>query len=171
MMIAETERLRVRYLRDDDFQEMHALCSDPLAMRFMGDGSTLTAEQVTTWIEKSQWNYQDHRFGCFAVETRAERQFVGFCGLVYPHEHQNHVEIIYAFSQPHWGKGYATEAARAVLDYGFTRCNLPRIVATIVPANTASRRIAEKLGMRFVGIVQDAGEDVAFYELLNPQQH
>ena len=146
METLETDRLRIRPLRDEDLDELHEVCGDPELMRYVGDGRPLSREQTGRWIEKSQANYREHGFGCAAVVARDGGRFLGYCGLVYGHGGAE-VEIIYALKREFWGGGLASEAARAVLEYGFRECGLSRIVATVDPSNTASVRIVEKLGM------------------------
>ncbi|HWS56158.1 MAG TPA: GNAT family N-acetyltransferase [Pyrinomonadaceae bacterium] len=146
METIETERLRIRRLRDEDLDGLYEVCGDPELMRYVGDGRPLTREQTRRWIEKSQGNYERHGFGCAAVVLKDGGRFAGYCGLVYGHGGAD-VEIIYALKREFRGAGLAGEAARAVIEYGFAECGLSRIVATIDPANAASVRVADKLGM------------------------
>ena len=146
MEILETDRLFIRGLRADDLDELYEVCGDPELMRHVGDGRPLTREQTRQWIEKSQDNYRRHGFGCAAVVAKDGSRFAGYCGLVYGPGGAD-MEIIYALKKQYWGAGLASEAAAAMIEYGFGKCRLKRIVATIDPANRASVRIAEKLGM------------------------
>ncbi len=145
MMVFETERLVVRHLRGEDLDEFAALCGDPVAMRYMGDGRPLTREQTATWIDVSETNYRTRGYGCFAVTIKPEDRLIGFCGLVGP-PRQELIELIYAFAQPYWARGLATEVARAAIAYGFERHRLDRIEATIYPAIHSSKRVLEKIG-------------------------
>lgn len=167
--VFETERLLVRQLQDDDFEAFHALNSAPDIVQFMGDGEPLTAEQTRGWIETSQNNYRTQGFGCFAITSRRDSQFVGFGGLVYPPDGSPRVEIIYAFKRPYWGQGLASEFAAAMLDTGFQRWRLPRIEATIDPRNQASIKVVQKVGMQFVrSDVDEHNQPTEFYALDNP---
>lgn len=157
MQVFETERLVVRYLEDADLPDFYAVCSDPVAMKYMGDGEPLTEEQTALWIQKSKANYSDHAFGCMAVISKQHNSFTGFCGLVYA-PGSTDVEIIYALAQPYWGQGLATEVAMSMLKFGLDQCNLPEILATIDPQNTNSVKVVEKLGMTFVGERIDEGD-------------
>lgn len=151
MTLFETARLRARHFEERDAEALYAICRDPLAMRWMGDGEPLSFEQCQEWITISQRNYATRGYGASAVELRAAAGLIGFCGLVYA-PGSSQPEIIYAFGQPWWGQGYASEIVPAMLDYGATACGLTRILATIDPLNLASCRVAEKAGMRFVGL-------------------
>jgi ribosomal-protein-alanine N-acetyltransferase len=148
MNILETERLIVRHLRADDLDEMYAICSDPELMRMVGDGQPLAKESVRRWIEKSLDNYSRRGFGCSAVISKSDDSFIGFCGLVCA-PGSDEPEIIYVLKKEYWGQGMATEVARAMIDYGFTKHKLKRIIATIDPENFASIKIVEKIGMKF----------------------
>lgn len=150
MQVFETKRLVVRHLEDTDLPAFHAVCSDPVAMMYMGDGEPLTEEQTALWIRRSKANYSDHDFGCMAVISKQNSSFIGFCGLVYA-PGSTDVEIIYALAQPYWGQGLATEVAGAMLKFGLEQCGLPEILATIDPQNTSSVKVVEKLGMTFAG--------------------
>lgn len=148
MKILETDRLFIRQLRPDDLDEFWAVCGDPEVMRHVGDGRPLTREQTQAWIEKSQENYRKYGFGCMAVVAREGGRLVGYCGLVSP-TGDGAAELVYAFRKQCRGKGLASEAAGAMLEFGLRRCGLKRIVATIDPDNRASVRVACKLGMRY----------------------
>ncbi len=149
MNVLETERLFIRHLRASDLDELSALCADAELMRYVGDGQPLTREQVQRWIEKSLENYSRHGLGCMAVTEKSEDRLIGYCGLVYA-QGSDEPEIIYALQKEYWGRGLASEAARAMLAYGLTKHKLPRILATIDPDNASSIRIVEKLGLKFL---------------------
>lgn len=146
METLETDRLYIRGLRADDLDELYEVCGDPELMRHVGDGRPLSREQTRHWIEKSQDNYAKHGFGCAAVVAKDGDRFAGYCGLVYGPGGAE-VEIIYALKKQYWGRGLASEAAAAMLEYGLDKCRLKRIVATVDPENRASISIVKKLGM------------------------
>ena len=143
MKTLTTPRLSIRALEQGDLAAFHAICGDATAMRLMGDGLPLTLEQTRQWIDVSQRNYELHSRGCMAVIERDTNSMIGFCGLV-AGDTSGEIELIYGFAPDHWGRGYATESAGAMLEYGQTI--LPRIIASIYPQNKASQRILEKLG-------------------------
>jgi [ribosomal protein S5]-alanine N-acetyltransferase len=168
VIVFETERLLVRYLRDDDFEVLHALCSDPEIIRYMDNGEPLMAEQTKAWIKISQENYQKRGYGCFAITSRPDSQLIGFGGLSRPASNPQ-IEIIYAFKQSCWGKGLASEFTQAMLATSFERWQIPRIEATIDPRNPASIKVVEKAGMTFVrsGMDED-GRPTHWYALDRP---
>lgn len=148
MKIVETDRLIIRYLQSEDLDEFYEICGDPEIMRYVGDGQPLSKEQTQRWIEKSQENYSKYGLGCLAVIAKDDGRLIGYCGLVNP-TIAGEAEVIYAFKKQYWGKGLASEAAKAMLDFGLKQCALKRIIATIAPSNHASIRIVEKWGMKY----------------------
>jgi len=166
MTVARTGRLVIRRLRHDDFDDFFALCGDPVAMRYMGDGQPLTGEQTQKWIEVSLANYAERGWGCFGVTTHHSDRLIGFCGFARPSDAPDVIELIYAFLPGEWGKGYATEAARAVIDVGFRQCGMTRIEATVNTANDASKRVLAKVGMVFEKqVTEEDGEKVDYYAI------
>jgi len=145
----ETKRLQIRHLIPDDLDGLAALCADPVAMQYMGDGDILTREECAGWIETCHKKYADRGYGTSGVFHGETGDFMGFCGVVRTPD-SDFDEIIYALAQPYWGKGYATEAASAMLDYVFEISALDAIYSTIHPENTTSQKMMAKLGMDFL---------------------
>ncbi|WP_247217591.1 GNAT family N-acetyltransferase [Synechococcus sp. C9] len=148
MKILETDRLVLRQLQSEDLDEFYKICGDPEIMRYVGDGQPLSREQTQRWIKKSQENYQKYGFGCSAVVAKEDAYLIGYCGFVNPTTN-GEAEIIYGFKKQYWGQGLASEAVKAMLDFGLERCGLRRVIATIDPSNQASIRIVEKCGMTY----------------------
>jgi len=146
-VVFESARLVARRLEPGDREPMLAVYGDADAMRWVGDGEPLTAEQCEQWLVVTDNNYRQRGYGMFALVDRASGEAVGFCGLVHP-AGQAQAELKYAFTRASWGRGLATEAARAMLDYGSAAHGLQEIVATVAPGNEASRRVLLKAGMR-----------------------
>jgi RimJ/RimL family protein N-acetyltransferase len=148
MQSLRTERLTLRRWRESDripFQQMNA---DRRVMEFFPE--PLTADASDALFDRVQAHIDRHGFGPFAVEHIETGTFLGFIGLFVP-EFDAHftpaVEIGWRLAFDCWGKGLATEGARAALDYGFNKLGLEQIVSFTVPANQRSRRVMEKLGM------------------------
>ena len=142
----ETARLTIRRIVPGDAEAMHAVYGDPEAMRWVGDGLPLGLERCEEWVRVTERNYAARGYGMFAIRLRDADEVIGFCGLVHPGG-QADAEIKYAFRRAHWGKGYATEVATAVLRYGASAHGLARIIATAAPENLASHRVLAKAGM------------------------
>lgn len=148
--IAATERLALRHFHILDVDPMVQVFGDPEVMRF-GDGAQ-SKEWVQAWIHTClERYYQTWGFGPFAVVQMQDQSVIGYCGLFYFPDinGQSEVEIGYRLRRSAWGKGYATEAARAVQHYAFHMLGIKRLIAMIDPSNVASIRVAQKIGMRY----------------------
>jgi RimJ/RimL family protein N-acetyltransferase len=170
----ETERLLVRRLRRDDLDDFYRICGDPDVMRHMDDGTPLTRERTSEWIDISLKNYELRGWGCLGVTDRTSDRLIGFAGYARPSDRPGIVEIIYAFLPDEWGKGYATEVAGGLIAFGFGSCGLERIEATVDPENPVSFRVLEKIGMRYDGRnASSDGELVDYFsiERMNEDPH
>lgn len=144
----ETGRLVLRRWRDGDLDLLAALNSDREVMEHMV--STLSAEETSTMIKRIESHFDENGFGLWAVELVLTGEFVGFAGLSIPRFEAHFtpaVEVGWRLSSSHWGRGYATEAAAAAMEFGFNDVGLDEIVSFAVPANTRSTRVMERLGM------------------------
>jgi ribosomal-protein-alanine N-acetyltransferase len=145
----ETERLLLREFRAEDEAAIHAYASDPEVVRLMIWGPN-TPEQTraflqTTLKSQDQW---PRPFVELAIELKPERRMIGSIGLRVKDEANRAADIGYVLARDHWGRGYMTEAGRAILDAAFGQLKLHRVWATCDPRNRASYRVMEKLGMR-----------------------
>jgi RimJ/RimL family protein N-acetyltransferase len=157
----ETERLALRRFTPDDLDKLAGLRADPEVMRYIGDQSREKVEQRLHYYIS---HYDPHGFGMWAVVHKQTGRMIGWCGLIFLDETPE-VEVGYGVSRDYWGQGLMTEAARASLRYGFEKAGLERIVAVAMPENTVSRRIMEKLGMRYEKMVHHYGHDLAYYAI------
>ena len=143
-----TDRLRLRAWRVADRAAFAALNADPIVMEHMP--ATLSSVESDALIARFEAHWRDHGFGLWAVERPEDQQFLGFVGLSRPSFEAPFtpaVEIGWRLARDEWGHGYATEAARAVLQFGFESLGLEEIVSFTVPANVRSRAVMERLGM------------------------
>ena len=160
--IFTTERLSVRHFRLDDLDDFAVLCADPQVMRYVGDGTTLPRAEVARWIGICQEKYAARGYGTSAVFER-DGDFIGYCGVVRA-PGNDFDELIYVFHRRVWGKGYASEVGRAMLEYVFAHSSLIKIYATIYPENHASVHVVTKLGFTFEREEpDDDGTPVAYY--------
>ena len=128
------------------------MCRDPEVMRYIGSGATQTHEQVVLSVQAFERAWEENGYGLFAVELVGRDQMIGFTGLAIPTflpEILPTVELGWRFARSAWGNGYATEAARAALDFALVQLRLPEVVSIYQANNHASARIIQKLGMRF----------------------
>ncbi|HZI14888.1 MAG TPA: GNAT family N-acetyltransferase [Myxococcus sp.] len=142
-----TERLLLRAWRDEDLAPYAAMCADPRVMEHFP--SPLRREESDAQVENIRRHFAERGFGLWAVEVPGVARFVGFTGLAVPRFDAHFtpcVEVGWRIAAEHWGHGYATEAARAAVGFGFERLGLGELVTFTVPANARSRRVMEKLG-------------------------
>ena len=144
---ALTERLRLRPWRDDDLADLERINSDRRFTRFLNPGGEpYSPEWTADKLARMQREWTEHGWGSWAVELRDTGRFVGRVGLQIHRLWPDDVELGWGVDPELWGRGYATEAARAVLRYAFDRCALPRVVSILHPENAPSIRVAEKIG-------------------------
>jgi len=144
-----TDRLVLRQWTDADREPFALMGADPEVMRFFP--SRLTEEQSDAFVDRASLHIAKHGWGLWVVEREGE--FLGFCGLSVPKFEADFlpgVEIGWRFAQHAWGKGSATEAARAALAYAFDVLALPEVLSFTTVCNTRSRAVMERLGMRHV---------------------
>jgi len=150
--VITTSRLLLRRWRGEDIEPFAAMCSDPEVMRYIGSGDTRTREQAAAAILTFETMWEEQGYGLFAVELLGSEQLIGFTGLAEPTflpEIMPAVEVGWRFARQSWGNGFATEAARAALDFGLVKLELPEIVSIHQVDNRASGRIMQKLRMQF----------------------
>lgn len=148
-MILTTERLLLREFVESDWEVVLAYQQDPLYLRY-NEWDSRTPEQVRGFIQMFlDHQKQDPRYKFqFAITLRPSGQFIGNCGVRKDSVEAREGDIGYELDSRYWGKGYATEAAQAVLDFGFSQLKLQRISAWCIADNIGSARVLEKLGMR-----------------------
>lgn len=150
-----TERLLLRPWRDADREPFAAMNADPRVMEHFP--RPLTREESDALAARILRGFEADGFGVWAVEAPGEANFIGFTGLARPRFEMHFtpcVEVGWRLAAPYWGRGFATEGARAALRFAFQTLKLPEVVAMVVPANRRSIRVMEKLGMH-----RDPGDD------------
>ena len=150
MLIAEAQRVFLRHFHVADLDAMAEVFGDPEVMRF-GPGPQ-SRDWVQRWLRGCLEDYyQKWGFGLWAVVHKPDRRAIGFCGLTRFDDvaGRPEVELGYRLARASWGRGLATEAARAARDYAFGVLTLPRLVSLIDPHNVASIRVAQKSGLRY----------------------
>jgi [ribosomal protein S5]-alanine N-acetyltransferase len=141
----ETERLRIRHFTADDWHAVHAYTSDARVMTYVPEGA-MTEEQTKQFIAECMTD----EARTYAVELQAEGHLIGHVGF-HPWYAPRIYEIGWVIHPQYHGRGYATEAAAALLRYGFESLSVHRVIATCQPENPASWRVMEKLGMQREG--------------------
>lgn len=166
MIVAETERLRIRKMTLDDAEFVYRLTNDPTFLAGIGDRGVRSIDDARRWLREGHWIRQEKPgHGQFVVELRASGEPIGICGLLY-RPPLDVTDIGFALLAEHHGRGYAIEAARAVLDYGYRELGLDRIHGLVSHDNPPSVRVLEKLGLRFerrVRMDPEAEQESALY--------
>ena len=174
----ETERLFLRMYRADELEEVYHLCTDADITKFFSFSNEITKKNVMASLPKRIERWRTQGFGQFGVFSKNDEKLIGYCGLQYL-DNTIEVEIYYGFFKNFWGKGFATEAAKAMLRFGFEEAKLKKIAAVIHPENLSSQKVLLKLGLvqkqnavfyntetcYFIVYNKDYKNDAAFYEL------
>jgi RimJ/RimL family protein N-acetyltransferase len=183
--VLETDRLILRRLTMDDLDSLAAIYADPDVRRYFPEG-TLTYHETK---EELEWiidvYYGRYGFGLWATIHKETGELIGRCGLLpwtviagqtggpalsTAGDHPDgpagfEVEVAYLLAKKHWRQGLGTEAAQAILDYGFEQLALTRLICLIETENEASIKVAENIGMTFDGHVEIDGEQVPRYSI------
>jgi ribosomal-protein-alanine N-acetyltransferase len=164
MREVETERLLLRQFTIDDLDDLYFIYSHPDLSKYLSNEQPLRLDQTRAAINSIIESWQQHKFGVWAVVYKKHRKLIGHCGLKFL-ENTPEVQIGYLLLKDYWRRGLGTEAAAAVLKYGFDVVKLERIVAIAKPENIASRRVMEKVGMKYEKDAYFYENDVVYYSL------
>jgi [ribosomal protein S5]-alanine N-acetyltransferase len=186
----ETERLYLRRMDDTDLEFFIGIHSDPEVSRYIGAGNPRPQAETEQWFQDIQDSYGNAELGQLTVIRKSDGARIGRCGLsdavIEKIETPGRLrkgwffsahapigvdfvqlpELGYTFGRDHWGKGYATEAARAVFEYAQSRLAYPTIMSVIHAENAGSRAVAMKFGVRYVDNVELAGRPFERYHWL-----
>lgn len=181
-ILIETERLLIRELLQRDDEGMFEMDSDPEVHHYVEPETAKTIEDSKSTIEFIRNQYIENGIGRWAVIEKATNGFVGWLGFklmkTVLNHHTDFMDFGYRFIKKNWGKGYATEGSKAVLEYGFKQLNYKSVYAMTSVDNLASRKVLEKVGFSFVGLFnydskeqkswQKQNEPTTWYQLDNP---
>ncbi len=160
-----TERLVIRPYREGDATALHEVFGSPEVMKWTPSPPSKDAAETAQRLARTMafTARQPPGLGLWALELKDSAEFLGQVGL-FPVEGKGpEVEVAYELAPRVWGHGYATEAARALIDYGFGELRLERIVALILPDNARSRNVASKCGLTLEGPSRFYGLDLVMY--------
>ena len=168
MKTIETERLLMRkWDIERDLDDAFAFYGDETTMRFI-PGGVKDREQTRASLTRMFERDKVDGFGIWPVVHKTDRRVIGVCGVFYIPEHGTDVEIAWLFNRAYHGHGYATEAARAVMEFSFAELELPILYALIHQDNAPSIRVAERLGMAYGRMIWAYDRDLRCYEKLEP---
>jgi ribosomal-protein-alanine N-acetyltransferase len=147
MNIIETKRMLIRPLSKTDISELYPIFSNPVTMKFWP--APFSLEQTEGWVQRNIDRYREYGFGRYGILLKENGKLIGDCGVVVTEiDGQIENDLGYIIHHPYWGKGLATEAAAAWKRYAFDTLQLSRLCANMAFDHTASRRVAEKLGLK-----------------------
>lgn len=145
----ETSRLILRPVTMDDIEELHAIWTDEGVRKYLWDDEIISRETALLPIKASIETFASHGFGLYAVIHKEDEKMIGFCGFRFLDD-TNEIELLYGILPDYWNKGLTTEAVNACLKFGFEEKGLEKIIAITNAPNTASIRVMEKSGMKFL---------------------
>lgn len=164
MHIAQTPRLLINHFTEADSPFVLEILNTPGWLQFIGDRNIKTPEAAQQYLkEKFMGGYAKFGFGMFAVRLKENDETIGMCGLV-KRDHLQHADIGYAFLPQHAGKGYAIEAAAAVLQYANHTLKLHPILAIVTPDNNRSIKLLQKLNFVLQGTITDNDTELLLFK-------
>ena len=143
----ETARLRLRIPHIKDTAALHSLWHDPEVTKYIPIILYNTEEEIRDFLTRVKQRWGERGFGMLTVTAKENDEMIGYCGLQYLND-GTEVEVYYGFSRDSWDQGFATEAAKAVLRFGFEEVGLEAIAGVTQPGNTASQKVLEKIGLK-----------------------
>ncbi|QOG04079.1 GNAT family N-acetyltransferase [Flavobacterium sp. MDT1-60] len=168
----ETDRLLLRELELSDAEGMFELDSNPNVHLFLGNKPVKHIDESIDQIKNIQKQYEAFGIGRWAVILKETNEFLGWSGIKFItneiNNHKNFYEIGYRFIEKYWGKGYATEGGKAFVDYAFNELKADALYAYADAGNENSRKILEKLGLKYINSFEYEEELEVWYELKNP---
>lgn len=152
----ETKRLILKKQELSDFDDLLALRSDPDVMKYIGDGSVHTEEQVKRFLSMAIPYQEKHGIGFCMVYAKDSGHFIGQAGLFHIgySDAQPEIEIAYRLHKQFWGKGYATELAKALIQWGFQHLSVDKLIAAADPENIGSQKVLKKAGLDCTGKIK-----------------
>lgn len=164
MITLETERLTLRMPRESDFDAYAEMFADPEVMRHIGDGQPVSRPMAWRKLAMIVGHWTLRGYGLWTLEERTSGTVAGYAGYWNP-EGWPGVELAWTLRRACWGRGFATEAARVAMPFGFTQLDLPQIISLIRPENTRSIQVAQRLGARLHDSINLMGNLASVYRI------
>jgi ribosomal-protein-alanine N-acetyltransferase len=164
MQEIETARLQLRRLEFRDLDDLAQIYQDPEVMRYRLYPNPASREETQDQLMRMLEHWKQHGFGRWAIVEKSTQQFIGHAGLEVV-EALDEIEVNYLLARSHWNQGLATEAAAAIVEYGFTVLGCDRLVAVAKPENFGSRRVMEKIGMKYEKEITLYGKLWVYYSI------
>ena len=154
----------LRPLAESDVEDLHRISNDPLVRRYLWDDEPVERATIEGVVRQSARRFAEDGAGLFGIRMRGSEDLAGFCGFLRL-EGMREMELGYELAPELWGKGLATEAAKACLRFAFEEVGMERVIAGADRPNVASLRVIEKLGMKPTGNPNPAAPDDPYYAL------
>ena len=172
-LILETDRLLLRPFEKSDAAELFDMDKNPNVHKYLWLKPVESIDEVYAYIEMVQKQYQENGIGRFATILKDNNEFIGWTGIKFVNDHvengnTNFYDYGYRLNPKFWGKGYATEAGLAFVDFVFNEIKADALYAYADSGNLDSRHIMEKIGMRYVNSFEYEGEEHVWYTQENP---
>ena len=159
-----TKRLILRRFSKDDLDNYYNILKQEQVNKWLGTGKRKSYDDVKNMIERIENSWIENDYGVYAVINKENNELIGHCGLNNI-DNAKDVELLYAFDPASWGNGYATESAKAVIEFAKTKTDLKKLIAIAYPDNRKSRNVIEKAGFQYKGIQEYFGANLSYYEL------
>lgn len=170
-IILETERFFLRELIEEDVDGFYELDSDPEVHRYLGNNPVSDKQKLADVIKYVQQQYIENGIGRWAIIDKHSNEFIGWCGLKLVKDtinnQSNYYDLGYRLTRKHWGKGIATETAKASIEYGFNVMKLKEIIGAIHCDNVASNNVVKKLGFELIETFEFEDEMHYWHKLTN----
>lgn len=164
-LILETPRLLLREFDIDDAQSFYNLNLNPNVIRYTGNSAFKNIEEAKEFLNNYS-DYKENGFGRWAVINKATKEFIGWCGLKNDKK-TDETDIGFRFFETFWNQGFATESAKACINYGFENLKLKTIIGRAMKENTASIKVLEKIGLQYVKDFDFKGQEGVIYTIEN----
>jgi [ribosomal protein S5]-alanine N-acetyltransferase len=162
--LLETERLLMRMFDPKDLDDLDELFNDEEVQKHLVPQNKRNREQVLKLLENLVRRWKERGFGIWCVTEKDTGKVVGYCGFQF-FDKTTDIELLFGFKPKYWGKGFATESAKASLKFGFEKLSFQKVYAATDPQNIASRRVLEKLNMNFVSKETYYGIELVTYSI------
>lgn len=165
----ETENLILRLYKQNEKEYLSGLLTDESVMKYVGDCRPLTDSEIDyAWHRIQDVNYVENKIGVWGIFNQRTSEYIGHAAIKPRPENDAEWEIVYYLLREEWGKGYGTEVARNLVELGFAVFNLKTVYATVDEENSASIKILEKIGMRFLRYEFDEQGRFSVYSINAP---
>jgi len=164
-LILETPRLLLREFDIDDAQSFYDLNLNPNVIKYTGNSAFKDIEEAKEFLNNYS-DYKENGFGRWAVINKATKEFIGWCGLKNDKK-TDETDIGFRFFETFWNQGFATESAKACINYGFENLKLKTIIGRAMKENTASIKVLEKIGLQYVKDFNFDGQEGVIFQIEN----